>query len=1043
MSQRAVRGFLASFLAWATVALIFAGIAHAQLSEVKVDKSAAAELYVKKRPPVPESPRLPKLLEKRLIKAEKNADKKRAEAIKLLELFLDTDPTGDGRAEGLFKLAELLWEDTRRNYIKDMDSFEREMEACRRRTKVCGKKPKEPQLDFTRPEKLYKTILTDHPNYRRTDLVLYLVGFAAREDGRVNESLNTFKQVIERFPESPLYGDSWMMIGENFFTNGKWEQARSAYKNILDRPESPSFDLALFKTAWCDWKLGDSDMAAKRFKQVLDLAAEAEKTGTQRERRRRAQLRDEALDYLVLVFTEDESIKAKDVYDFLASIGGEQYSEAVLVRLADLFFTQADYERSVEAYRFLINLRPASIDAAKYQRRVVDAYMEALEGDKTMAEIKVLVDNYGLKSDWAEANKDSPRSVKRVYKQTEALVRGIGKGFHAEAQAFEKQRRKPDIKLYTRAANTYEYYLSAYSKDKHATEARFLRAEIMFFKLGKAEEAGDEYLKVGKSAPVGKYHKDALLKAMAAFKKARPTNVDTTGRRELLPVDRKFAEATDMYATLFPADPEIVGVIYENGELFYKYGDYDEAIKRFGLIVTKYPDHQNAGAAGDRILEGLAKAEDYENIEEWARKLKSAKAFQSNAEQKRLDRIIVESIGKSGEKYSKAGRYERAAKFYLRVPKEFPNNSLAPKSYFNAAVMFEKAKKPEEAAATYIAMSDRYKKHELAQKAAFTAAQVYESVAYFERAAEAYEIVAKRYPRTERGADALFNAGVIRQALGQPRRAIKHYEAYAKRFRKKKDTEEVAFRVGVVYEQAGNDGRAERAFKSYMKKYRGGSHLVEAETRAGRSAYRLGQLRRSAGLFQNAQKRWKRSKGAAKKNGKKWAAEARYYEGELLFRKYDAIKLDVKPKSLDRTLNKKMKFLDQASTIYLDVLEFGDAQWGTAALYRIGSIMEEFAASLREAPPPPGLSKQEKEMYRDALDNKVIDIEEKAIELYTTGYEKALTLKVYNKFTKKLREALGRMAASRYPPVKEARDSQRLGNRTPSPGLVKEVIRDN
>ena len=32
---------------------------------------------------------------------------------------------------------------------------------------------------------------------------------------------------------------------------------------------------------------------------------------------------DGALDYLVLAFTEDESITAKEVYDFLASIGGD------------------------------------------------------------------------------------------------------------------------------------------------------------------------------------------------------------------------------------------------------------------------------------------------------------------------------------------------------------------------------------------------------------------------------------------------------------------------------------------------------------------------------------------------------------------------------------------------------------------------------------------------------------------------------------------------------------------------------------------------
>ena len=48
-----------------------------------------------------------------------------------------------------------------------------------------------------------------------------------------------------------------------------------------------------------------------------------------------------------------------------------------------------------------------------------------------------------------------------------------------------------------------------------AAEVRFFRAEILYYKLGKFEEAGDEYLAVGKTAPVGKYHKGALLNAMS------------------------------------------------------------------------------------------------------------------------------------------------------------------------------------------------------------------------------------------------------------------------------------------------------------------------------------------------------------------------------------------------------------------------------------------------------------------------------------------------------------------------------------------------
>jgi cellulose synthase operon protein C len=1010
---------------------------------VEMDKSPAADLYVKRRPPAPESPRLPRVLEERLAYVEGRADLKREEAIRLLRQFLASKPTGQGRAEGLFKLAELLWEDGRRKYIARMDVYERRVEGCRQRRTGCGKLPREPELDLTESETLYKAILEQHPDYPRRDLVLYLVGFAARQDGRTEEALGYFQRVIAEHARSPLYADAWMMIGENQFVLAHWQEARAAYAHVLERPTAAAYDLALFKSAWCDWKLGEMERAARRFKLVLDLAAEAERTGTERERRRRSQLRDEALEYLVVVFSEDENIAPRDVYQFLASIGGERYSETVLVRLADLFFNQAAYERAIATHRFLIEVDPMRVEAARHQRRIVDAHLAALDSAKAVAEIKVLAESYGPGSAWVKANRaDHPREVGRTVDSIEQMVRQVAKGFHAEAQAREKGRGRPDPALYQRAADTYAYYLSRFGRHRRATEVRFLRAEILLFKLGKFEEAGDEYLAVGKSTPVGKYHKDALYKAMDAYKKARPPGASTAGRRELLPVDRKFAEAIDLYATLFPADKDIVGVIYENGELFYRYGDYDEAIKRFGLIVTRYPDDPNAGAAGDRILEGLNKAEDYENIENWARKLKKARAFQSREQQARLDRLIVESILKSGEKYG-ATDPVKASRFYLRVPAEFPGHPLAPKALFNAGVMLEKARRPEEAAQQYLVLADRYRQSEMAGRAAFTAAQVLESVAHFDRAADAYELVATRHPNGPNGADARFNAGVLRQALAQPKRAIEHYQVYATRYRKtKRDTEEVAFRVAVVREEAGDFARAERDYGEYLKRYPGGDHALEALMRAGRCAFRQGQLGRAERRFEDVVKRFKRARGPERRTGVAAAAEARYYEGELIYRKYDRISLDVRPRSLGRTLKAKMKLLDQASVVYLDVVDYRDPQWATAALYRIGAVMEEFARSLREAPTPSGLSSSEQKLYREQLDNEVINIEEKAIELYAVGYQKALALKVYGEYTRKLREALGRMAASRFPPNKEVREGLRVGGAVPQPVLVKEVVRD-
>ncbi|MCA9677601.1 MAG: tetratricopeptide repeat protein [Myxococcales bacterium] len=1017
--------------------------ARAQKGDVSLDRGPSSELYIRKRPPAPEAPSLPPELQQMLTAAEGARDDKRTQAIALLREFLAGKPEGDTRAEGLFKLAELLWEEARRVYLENMDKFERRVEYCRTRRGGCKQAPTEPRIDLSESEQLYRTLLADHPDFRRTDLVLYLVGFASKEDDREDDALAMFQQVIDRFPDSPLYGDSWMMVAEHWFAAEKWPEARTAYANILDHPEAATYDLALFKAAWCDWKLGDIDKAVREFKEVLDLAVAAKRSGSASQRRRRADLGDEALDYLVIVFTEDRSISAKEVFAFLASIGGEQYSRDVLLKVADAYFGQAEYERSADTYRFLISLEPTALSAATWQRKIVENWIAALDDGKARDEMKALVDGYGPQSAWAKAQHGQDEALAKSLRATETLVRNTATNMHADAQAREKKTKKPDLAAYTATAEAYATYLSAFGvgkqADPHAAEVRFRRAEILLFKLDKFEEAGDEYLAVGKSAPVGEYHKDALKKAMAAYEKARPAN--TAGRKELLPVDRKFAEAMDLYATLFPADPELVGLIFKNGQLFYDYGDYDEAIKRFGLIVTKYPDDPNAGPAGDRILKALAQGKDYENIEEWARRLKKAKAFASADQQDRLDRLIVESIGKSGEKYGDAGKYEQAATFYLRIPNEFPKHKLAPQSMMNAGVMYEKAKRPEQAASVYLDLAERYKDSDQAPKAAWAAGQLYEKVAYFDRAAQAYEVIVERFPKSPDAPEALSSAGYLRQSLGQYDQAIAHYQVYAKRYKSRKDAAEVAFRIGVVYEEQADDGRADQAFRSFTTQFRGNKRVIEAHVRSGRASIRLGQLRRAGGELEAALKLYKKLKGKDRDPQTTWAAEARYWQGELLYRDYEKVSLDVKPSALDRTLKKKTDLLIKAQQVYADVVEYGDLQWGTAALYRIGQIFDVFAEALRAAPTPNGLTEAEAESYRGALDMYVVDIEEKAIDLYSQGYAKAIELQVYDQYTTKIREALGRLSPDEYPPEREARARERIGDRPLEVKLVREVNR--
>src|SRR5690606_7101093 len=204
---------------------------------------------------------------------------------------------------------------------------------------------------------------------------------------------------------------------------------------------------------------------------------------------------------------------------------------------------------------------------------------------------------------------------------------------------------------------------------------------------------------------------------------------------------------------------------------------------------------------------------------------------------------------------------------------------------------------------------------------------------------------------------------------------------------------------------------------------------------------RLGQMKRAKDALADAQSLWKRASGKEKAEGKAWAAQARYNEGELIFREYEKITLDVKPSQLEKALKRKSKLLAEAEKVYLSVVDYQDLKWATAALYRVAQVYDGFAESLVNASTPKGLSQEQADAYRMALDTYVVNIQNKAVELFSAGYTKAIQMQVYDEYTAKIREALGRVASDRFPPERESRSRERTGDRPVDPEPVTEVAR--
>jgi tetratricopeptide (TPR) repeat protein len=302
-----------------------------------------------------------------------------------------------------------------------------------------------------------------------------------------------------------------------------------------------------------------------------------------------------------------------------------------------------------------------------------------------------------------------------------------------------------------------------------------------------------------------------------------------------------------------------------------------------------------------------------------------------------------------------------------------------------------------------------------AAEATLVVARVYENMGDYKRAAEGLDNLVARYPKHPGRAAALYDSGVLYEGMGKGKEAAARYASYAKQYPGEKDAGAVELRVGVVQARAGDHKAAVASLDRFLDRHGSDAESVEAATALGKSQLALGRTKDAEKSLARAAKAGRTAEGKARIAG----AEARYLQGELVFREFQAAKLDPKPAKLGASLERKAKLLAQAKEIYLDVLNYSTAEWTTAALFRIGESYEGFAKGLRDYPMPKGLTQDQEDLYAEKLDTFALAFEEEAIGAYKSGYARAMELGIYNTYTRKIRSALGRLSPQEFSPISE------------------------
>jgi len=467
-------------------------------------------------------------------------------------------------------------------------------------------------------------------------------------------------------------------------------------------------------------------------------------------------------------------------------------------------------------------------------------------------------------------------------------------------------------------------------------------------------------------------------------------------------------------------------------------------VKIWGSLLEKFPRSQYALAAGELILDSFNRAKNYENIETWARRLKSAPAFASDTNQKKLDTLIVQAVFKQGEQKAAAGEHGDAARAYLRAAREFPSDPRAAQACVNAELEAQKAGDTETLKeGAKLVTGKAYATRPESPHGAWIAAATFQSMGLFAESAEFHEAIAgladrehPNYQKYEHAKDAAYNAVVLRVATGEHDKAITNGNRFLAQYGTSADADEVAFQMGKAHQNAGRNKEAADLYRRYLARSKNQDHRVQGWVLLATALAKNGDDRGADEALKAAVDIGKHRKNDLGPEGKYAAAHARYMEGERVLERFDKIQIAGDVKQLSGRLKQKAELLKQASSVFLDVVSLGVAEWTTAALYQIGRTYETFSKSLKDAPPPSGLEGADKEQYQTQIDEFVVPIEERSLDAYENGWKKAIELGIYNQWTAKMREALGRLNAELYPPFKETGFDIRSQGPMPLPPLI-------
>jgi tetratricopeptide (TPR) repeat protein len=220
---------------------------------------------------------------------------------------------------------------------------------------------------------LYKKLLTEYPQYKDSDQVLYQMARAYDELGRTEEAMETMERVIRANPNSVHFDEVQFRRGEYFFTRRKFRDAENAYSAITNLgARSSYYELALYKLGWTFYKQELYEEALQQYMALLDYKVS---TGYNFDVKHEKEDERRVADTFRAVSLSFSNLGGPEaVQQYFTSTKSRSYEDRIYSNLGEHYLAKLRYDDAAKTYNAFIALHPFHPASPRFSMRVVETF---------------------------------------------------------------------------------------------------------------------------------------------------------------------------------------------------------------------------------------------------------------------------------------------------------------------------------------------------------------------------------------------------------------------------------------------------------------------------------------------------------------------------------------------------------------------------------------------------------------------------------------------------------------------------------------------